>query len=171
MEEEAHSLLLAVSEYILSNDPISSMETIIADVLRKIFNANIVGFHVRTVEKRNQLETYFSVSRKHGDTVVEEPALESLCGGGLDVAFLLVRIVLLVNHPSQPRRILFADEPMKNVSPDKRDLAIALIRQIAEEFDIQIIMTTHEEHYIGNADRVIRFELKGDATHAEAVED
>jgi len=168
-EEQVHELLLAVSDYILQNDPVRSMETIIADIMQKIVDPHIISFNIKTIEKRNQLETYFTVTREVDGVEYEEDILECVEGGGTDVAFLLIRIILLVNHPSKPRRILFADEPIKNLSHDRRDQFMVLLRQITEEFDVQIIMTTHETSYIEGADCVVRFTKENGITNAKTI--
>lgn len=166
-EEEVHALLLAASDYILENDPVRSMETIITDVMQQINDPDIASFNVRTIEKRNQLETYFTVTRIVDGIEHEQDILDCVEGGGTDVAFLLIRLILLVNHPSKPRRILFADEPIKNLSHDRRDEFMSLLRKIAEEFDVQVIMTTHETSYIKGADCIIKFTKENGVTHAE----
>jgi len=167
IEKEARELLLALSDYLKQSDPAKAMTTVITNVLRKLFGKDIVSFNIETMEKRNQLETYFTLTRKFGKGSVTQPIMVSSGGGLIDVVFLLIRIILLVNHPSKPARILFADEPVKNLSVKKRGLLMNLLKQICEEFDIQIIMTTHEQEYIENADQVFRFEKKGGETHAE----
>lgn len=167
LEAEAHSLLCAVSDYILANDPLAAMERVITDVLQRLVSPDIVKFSINTEQKRNQLESYFTVTRRYGGIEQEMPIMSALGGGGIDVVFFIIRIILLTNHPVNPAPILFSDEPVKNLSRDKRDDFMVLLHRIAEEFDIQIPMTTHEEHYIANADHVIKFTLKGGVTHAE----
>jgi DNA repair exonuclease SbcCD ATPase subunit len=167
LEKEAHQLLLAVSDYILKHDPIQSMETIVGDILRKLIFPHLISFNIKTVEKRNQLETYFTATMNYSAGPTEVPIDSGMPGGGGDIAFMLIRLILLVNHPTKPRRILFADEPMKNLSHDRREAFLALIRLILEEFDMQLIMSTHETQYIENADLRYQFVLKGDETSAE----
>lgn len=169
-EKEARELLLAISDYVLESDPTKAMMTVITDVLRKLFGEDIVSFNIETVEKRKQLETYFTITRRYGKQEVTQPILSSSGVGIADVAFMLIRIILLVNDPSKPRRILWADEPMKNLSVDKREAFMDLLKQIAEEFDLQIFMTTHEQDYIESADQVIKFELKKGATVVSEAE-
>jgi ABC-type cobalamin/Fe3+-siderophores transport system ATPase subunit len=168
-EREARELLLALSDYIKESDPTKAMTTVVTDVLKKLFSDDIVSFNIETVEKRNQLETYFTITRKYGKGKVTQPIMVTSGGGLIDVVFMMIRIILLVNHPSKSRRVLFADEPMKNLSIEKRGMFMDLLRQICKEFDIQIVMTTHEQEYIESADQVFRFSLEGGETHAEEV--
>lgn len=168
-EKEARELLLALSDYIKESDPTKAMTTVVTDVLKKLFSEDIVSFNIETVEKRNQLETYFTITRMYGKGKVTQPIMVTSGGGLIDVVFMMIRIILLVNHPSKPRRVLFADEPMKNLSVEKRGIFMELLKQICKEFEIQIIMTTHEQEYIESADQVIRFSLRGGETHAEEM--
>lgn len=166
-EQEVHDFLIAVSDYILENDPVQSMETVITDVLQKLVNPNIKAFRIRTIEKRNQLETHFSVIRNFRGVEVEEPITVGMGGGAVDVAFFLLRIIVLVNHPTKPSMELFADEPVKNLSADRQHEFMALLHRLVEEFGLKIIMTTHEEEYIDNATQVVELRLKGDETVAK----
>lgn len=167
IERQCHELLTAVSDYLLANDPARHIESVITDILRKLVNENIVSFNIKTFEIRNQLETHFTITRRYGDADVEQPIMDCTGGGAVDVAFFLLRIVLLMNHPSKPRKILFADEPVKCLSPDKREYFMDLLKKITTEFGIQLILVTQEMEYAEKADNVIRFSLKGDKTHAE----
>jgi len=168
IEEDAHKLLIAISDYILANDPTKHIQTVVTDILRKLINPNIVSFNIETMEKRNQLETYFTITRRFGDYTETSPVIGSTSGGGTDVAFFLIRLILLVNDPRKPRRLMFADEPVKNLSPDRRQLFIELLNKIAKDFEIQIPMVTHEREYLENADEIKQFSLRGHHTHVKA---
>lgn len=164
IEENAHDLLIAVSDYLLENDPIKSMETVITDVLQKLIDPDIAAFRIQTVEKRNQLETYFSIVRARGGKHYESPVLIGVGGGAVDVAFFLIHIILLVNHPDDPRPVLFADEPVKNLSADRRANFIALLNRTVKEFGIDVIMTTHEDEYMDGVHQLVEFVKEGDET-------
>jgi len=170
IEENVHKLLVATSDYLLEHDPTKAIQAVITDILQKLVNDNIVSFNIKTIEKRNQLETYFTVTRQYGSATIEQPILECTGGGAADVAFFILRIILLVNHPTDPDRILFADEPVTNLSPDRRDYFMDLLHKIVDEFDIQLIMVTNEDEYAARAGLAIRFTLEGDVTRARVQE-
>jgi AAA15 family ATPase/GTPase len=169
IEENAHDLLIAVSDYLLENDPIRSMETVITDVLVKLINPDIAAFKINTVEKRNQLETHFSIVRQKDGKYFEQPITIGVGGGAVDVAFFLIDIIMLVNHPEDPRPILFADEPVKNLSADRRSNFMQLLKKVVREFGLQVIMTTHEEEYMDDVDQLIEFHKEGDVTVAKVL--
>lgn len=164
IELKVHDLLLAISEYILQSDPTDAMEEVIGGVLQKLVNPNIIAFNIETCEKRNQLETKFSLTREILGHEIVTDLLDESGGGASDVAFLLVRILQLIHHPSKPRPILFADEPIKNLSCDRRDDFMLFLKKILGEFDMQLVLVTHEKEYIRAANTVVEFMLKGEKT-------
>lgn len=69
--------------------------------------------------------------------------LEMGGGGLIDVAALALRVVSLVMRHPQRRKVLFLDEPFKNVHGDgNRERAAKLLEGLAAEFGFQVVMTT-----------------------------
>lgn len=60
----------------------------------------------------------------------------------------------LVNHPS----ILFADEPTGNLDSGTERIVIDLLKNLAAKYGTSILMVTHNEELVKDADRVIRLE-------------
>ena len=60
----------------------------------------------------------------------------------------------LINHPP----ILFADEPTGNLDSKTERTVIDLLKNLAEEYETSILMVTHNEDLVKDADRVIRLE-------------
>lgn len=60
----------------------------------------------------------------------------------------------LINHPL----ILFADEPTGNLDSKTERIVIDLLKNLAEKYGISILMVTHNEDLVKDADRVIRLE-------------
>ncbi len=60
----------------------------------------------------------------------------------------------LINHPS----ILFADEPTGNLDSKTERIVIDLLKNLAEKYETSILMVTHNEDLVKDADRVIRLE-------------
>ena len=166
-ETQVHELLMAVWDYLLKYDPAKSIETVITGILQKLISENIISFNIKTIEKRNQLEAYFTLTRNYDGIEIEQPILDCAGGGAADVAFLLLRIILLTNHPTDPRPALFCDEPVKNLSADKRDYFMDLLKKILHEFSIQLTMITHEGEYVAKSDCVFDFEMKGTIANAK----
>ena len=60
----------------------------------------------------------------------------------------------LINHPP----ILFADEPTGNLDSKTERTVIDLLKNLAEKYETSILMVTHNEDLVKDADRVIRLE-------------
>lgn len=60
----------------------------------------------------------------------------------------------LINHPP----ILFADEPTGNLDSKTERIVIDLLKKLAAKYEISILIVTHNEDLVKDADRVIRLE-------------
>ena len=60
----------------------------------------------------------------------------------------------LINHPP----ILFADEPTGNLDSKTERIVIDLLKNLAEKYGTSILMVTHNEDLVKDADHVIRLE-------------
>ena len=60
----------------------------------------------------------------------------------------------LINHPL----ILFADEPTGNLDSKTERIVVDLLKNLAEKYGTSILMVTHNEDLVKDADRVIRLE-------------
>ncbi len=60
----------------------------------------------------------------------------------------------LINNPP----ILFADEPTGNLDSKTERIVIDLLKNLAEKYGTSILMVTHNEDLVKDADRVIRLE-------------
>ena len=60
----------------------------------------------------------------------------------------------LINHPP----ILFADEPTGNLDSKTERIVIDLLKNLAEKYETSILIVTHNEDLVKDADRVIRLE-------------
>ena len=60
----------------------------------------------------------------------------------------------LINHPP----ILFADEPTGNLDSKTERIVIDLLKNLAGKYGTSILMVTHNEDLVKDADRVIRLE-------------
>ena len=60
----------------------------------------------------------------------------------------------LINHPP----VLFADEPTGNLDSKTERIVIDLLKNLAAKYGTSILMVTHNEDLVKDADRVIRLE-------------
>jgi len=105
-------------------------------------------FALRFVERRNKTEADF-VFIKNGK---EGPPMITGGGGTLDVAaFALQAIVVSI---SNNRKIIFTDEPGRNISRNYQRRFSEMIKMISEKLGIQFIITSHIPEITEAADRI-----------------
>lgn len=73
--------------------------------------------------------------------------LTSTGGGVVDVASFALRVAALMLSVQDGRRLLVADEPFRFVSAKYRHQVRILLERLAEEFDLQLILVTHNEEF------------------------
>lgn len=82
--------------------------------------------------------------------------MEATGGGLVDIASFALRVAAW--SLSTSNNILILDEPMKFLSRDLQNKAGEILQEISKELNIQIIMVSHIQDIIGQADKV--FEVK-----------
>lgn len=82
--------------------------------------------------------------------------MEATGGGLVDVASFALRVAAW--SLSSSTNILILDEPMKFLSRDLQNKAGEILQEISKELNIQIIMVSHIQDIIGQADKV--FEVR-----------
>lgn len=114
---------------------------VVTKCIAAVFQENI-SFEIRFEKKRGRTEAR-PVLIKDGH---EMDPLDGSGGGVIDVASLALRVICLSMTRPAVRKLLVLDEPMKNVNGEgNRQRAAALIEQLAEDYGVQIIMTTGYE--------------------------
>lgn len=81
----------------------------------------------------------------------EVRSLETAATGVLQVIQIFAYMILF-----KPK-IMLIDEPDAHLHPDKQERLIETLEKAAEEFDIQIILTTHSPHVIRSASAAVKF--------------
>ena len=74
--------------------------------------------------------------------VLDDP-INSAGGGVIDVAAFGLRVASLILSKPAHRRLLVLDEPFKFVHPpERRPRLVEMLKMLAREFQVQIIMVT-----------------------------
>jgi len=108
------------------------------------------------IQRRNKTECdlYFE---RDGNRI--DP-LSASGGGTVDVASFALRVASWSIQRPRSRNVLILDEPFRYLSSDLLPKASEMLNQISKKLKLQIIMVTHAEELIENADRVFEVKIK-----------
>lgn len=131
------------------------ISTIVTKALRATFHEKDVQFKVEFVERRNVTEC---------DMWIEENGFRySLLGsrgfGMTDIVSFALRVAYILLHTSD--NVLIIDEPFRNLSEDKHEVASQMIKELSKELDIQFIISTHVQLLKEYADKAFYVKQKG----------
>lgn len=112
---------------------------VVSRCLSAVFGDDAPSFEIKFEQKRGKTEARL-VFVKDG----EEMDPKSSSGGGVvDVAAFALRLACLVLTKPSPRRLLLLDEPFRFVSKDYLPNVAALLRELAAEMNVQMVIVTH----------------------------
>lgn len=114
--------------------------SVVTRCLESVFGENKYRFSLVFEEKRNQTEARCVLLDSEGN---EYDPMNDNGGGIVDVVCFGLRLACLMLMKPRPSRILILDEPFKDVSYQYRPALVSLLRQLCDEFSMQIIMVTH----------------------------
>lgn len=156
-------LLLQKISKEVQEETVVKISNIVTKACQYIFESK-EEFVIKTEIKRNVPNTRFYLKTfKGGEEVLLDP-LEEEGGGKVDIiAFALRLASLLLCRPSLEKILVF-DEPFKNVSRQNgdtnyRERAAQFMKDICQEYNIQVIMVTHDKEFINVADKLFTFTL------------
>lgn len=98
-------------------------------------------------DKARELLKYLDISQK-------EKAMPSQLSGGQNQRAAIARA--LVNNP----QIILADEPTAALDTERSIDVVKMLKKIAQEQEVAIIMVTHDERMLQYCDRVMKIENK-----------
>lgn len=135
--------------------------SIVSDALLTVFPEKNVQFSVEFVERRNTTECDFHLTQNGREYSI----FNSRGYGMADLISLTLRIayILLDNVDN----VAILDEPFRNLSRDKHELASIFLSKISHELNFQFIINTHISHIEEYADNVIA--LKFDNKNEKSI--
>lgn len=150
LNSETTKAIRTISEAV-QHQAYERIEGLVTHALRFVFEEDYT-FRIVTEQKRGKVEATALVER---DGVVLDPMRE--CGGGVvDVCCFALRVVSVTSHvASAYRRVLVLDEPFRFLSASYRPRAAALLENLSDELDFQLIIVTHDsDFHLGEVVRV-----------------
>jgi DNA repair exonuclease SbcCD ATPase subunit len=128
------------------------IEDIVSTALEYILDDDPYKFELEFVLRRNKTECdiYFVRDGKRINPI------DASGGGAVDIASFASRIALWSLQPSN--NVLVFDEPFRFVSKQYKSKVAEFLSHISKQLGIQIIMVTHDDVYINQADKVYTVE-------------
>lgn len=115
-------------------------------------------FVIDFVDKRGTVEA--DVYLRRGDKRYD--VMEATGGGVVDTISLVLRVALWSLARPRRRNVLVLDEPLRFLSRDRQADASRMLARISRELGLQMIIVTHEEELIEQADTVFRVQHNGE---------
>jgi len=144
-EEEAAELVKAAVELTQSQFKVQ-MSDIVSYALAGVW-ADPYKFNADFVPRRNTMECDLRFVRK-GHKV---RPLKAGGYGAADIASLALRFAF--RNLSDTRPIIFLDEPARQLSKDKHELAATMVKELVSELGLQLVMVTHRGKLLKASDK------------------
>ena len=137
---------------------------IVTDLYQYVFLSED-RFVIKVDTKRSvPVASFFIETKKDGKTILLDP-LKSDGGGKVDVLSLGLRLAALLLYRPALNKVLILDEPLRFLSSTAtsskpyRLRAVEFLKQIAHEYNIQVIAVTHDTELMDLADTVYEVSL------------
>jgi DNA repair exonuclease SbcCD ATPase subunit len=88
------------------------------------------------------------------------PTGSGMGGGVMDLIALVLRIMFQVVRPQGLRRISFLDEPLRMLDRESQTKAAQFLSSICEQLDWTMVLVSHSEEIISEADRCYKVEYQ-----------
>lgn len=109
------------------------------------------------VQRRNKTECDLYFQRDKDNQI--DP-LSASGGGAVDVASFALRIASWSMQRPKSRAVLILDEPFRYLSTDLLSRASLMLQEVSQKLGLQIIMVTHSEELMEEADKVFKVSMK-----------
>jgi hypothetical protein len=152
----------AIILQIVSQQTQSQLSFYISDMItaaiEAVFPQDRFAFQMEFVQRRGKTEADMFLADTKGNRIKPSDAE----GGGLiDIVSFALRICLW-SLTKNSRAVMILDEPLKFLSRDLLPKAGELVKTLSEKLGLQIIMVSHLDELIEEADKVIGFKkIKG----------
>jgi hypothetical protein len=139
---EARDLIQRVGQAVqqTAHDRIASVVT---RCLKSVFGEDAYTFSIRFERKRGRTEAMLVLERD--GLILEDPANEG-GGGVVDVAAFALRVACLLLSRPRLRRLIVADEPMKNVNGEVYQSRVGeMLLTLGRELGVQMVIVSDDD--------------------------
>ena len=88
--------------------------------------------------------------------------LDASGGGVVDICSFALRLSLWSLNKNRP--VLLLDEPFKHLSRNLHGKALRMLKEVSRKLNVQIIMVSHNEEFVDEADRIIELVIEKGCT-------
>lgn len=151
---------------IMKTNTIKKVETLITHGLQEIADEKL-KFVIQYETKRNSIQAQYKLYDEVTKTYYD--IINSFGGGIADIVSILQRIIFIYQFDTA--KILVLDEAGKWISNDKQNRFGKFLRDVSHQLGIQIILITHKDNMVQEADSVIRVKKVGDSSIIEQTKE
>lgn len=135
---------------VVSLEQIDRVEKLVNSAIHQIFPESIITFQIVTSTKRNMTEYDFKLCRNGNPQSMG--GLDSNGGGLWSVIALVLQVTFLVLSKRYP--LLCLDESLVAISEKHIAGTSALIKELSEQFNMNILLISHQPLFMEEADIV-----------------
>ncbi|MDO5755369.1 MAG: ATPase [Tissierellia bacterium] len=133
------------------------IESLVTSCLATVFHSNI-RFEIELGELRGKTAANFYIVDEYEGNEYRYDAKDSRGGGVVDIVSLSLRLAYLLKIRPPVKGPLILDEPAKHLSEDFIFNIANFLKMISEDFNLQIIMISHNEHISAMGDQAYRID-------------
>ena len=152
-----HSLANAVQEKFLNG-----IENLVSEGLSAVFEEPI-KFKITPTVRNKQVNLDFTILNEDG---TETDLMDARGGGLVCLTGVLLRIIMARLMASKVRQVIVLDEPLGMLSSGYQPQAGELLKRLATELNMQLIMVTHNPEIIEHADKVYKLQRTAEGVKA-----
>jgi len=131
-------------------DHVKSIEAVISEGLRTIFQDQDLSFEAEVSQRYNKVAIDFYIKQDSDRLPIRGNPMDSFGGGPTSIASLVLRILALLRMKHWP--VLLLDETLAAVSDEYVDQAGLFLQRLAETTGITLLLVTHKQAFLDHAD-------------------
>lgn len=138
---------------IISSDHINEIEKLVTSVLELVFFDRSYSFRIQVSEKREAKAAEFYIAEQiNGEEYLTPLKTSRMSGGVISVVGFVLQVYFINFFGLSP--LVFVDEGFAAISDEYLPRWFDFLRKIKDSMGFIIVLITHDERFIAEADRV-----------------
>jgi DNA repair exonuclease SbcCD ATPase subunit len=140
------------------------VESVVRHALRAVFGAGL-DFRIEQEVKRGTVNMRAMVGYVQSESETHWTAANSGVGGGVaDVVSFAMRVAFVAALSHRVPKVIVADEPFKHVSSQYLPRVAQMLKVLADQTGVQLVIVSHEPEIAEAADKMIELAREGGKT-------